>query len=118
MLKMIFKLPSVEYIGKMNEFLINKKCEDFRLNKLQSVLSSFCYYSTKEEMISSIVLSIIKDHHFIDGNKRTALAMYLLLCRLNNIDHINKSDELVDVVVNIAENHYSVEECCSILFKK
>ncbi|WP_370858412.1 type II toxin-antitoxin system death-on-curing family toxin, partial [Parasutterella sp.] len=50
----------------------------------------------------SIVVSLLKGHFFQDGNKRTALAVYLDLCQNNGIQIISDQDRLGDVFINIA----------------
>lgn len=85
------------------------------VNLVGSALSSFHYYSDAKTQISSIVLSLIKNHAFQDGNKRTATVIYLTLCKRNNIRP--KSDSIIfDSVVKIAASKLSVEEVRRLLF--
>jgi prophage maintenance system killer protein len=42
-------------------------------------------YKTIEEKIVAYFYFIIKDHPFVDGNKRTAALVFLVLCRMNNV---------------------------------
>lgn len=43
-------------------------------------------YKTSEEKIVAHLFFLIKNHPFVDGNKRTAVLTFLVLCRLNNVD--------------------------------
>ncbi|MGN0929593.1 MAG: type II toxin-antitoxin system death-on-curing family toxin [Alphaproteobacteria bacterium] len=87
-------------------------------NNIQSCLSSIDYYESIEDKISSIIRAIIKNHYFLDGNKRTALATYFILCDLYELKIIYNDDELGYVFEDIAKNNYSVKEISKILFNK
>ena len=49
------------------------------------------HYATIEEQAVAYFYFIIKNHPFIDGNKRTATLSFLVLCALNNL---NRDDDL------------------------
>lgn len=84
--------------------------------KYKSCLSSFYYYETDKEQIASIVLSLIKGHYFMDGNKRTAYAVLAILSDFNGMT-IRKSDEqIAKIIVEIAENNYSVQTVANLIF--
>lgn len=87
-------------------------------NNIQSCLSSIDYYESVEDKISSIIRAIIKNHYFLDGNKRTALATYFILSDLYDLEIIYTDDELGYIFEDIAKNNYSVEEISKILFNK
>jgi death-on-curing family protein len=87
-------------------------------NKITGVLSSLDYYDNKEEKISCLIRSIIKNHGFTNGNKRTAAAFYVLMCRHMNYEPPFTNQEFVDLFVEIAKNNYSVETISSKLFPK
>lgn len=80
-------------------------------------MSSFYYYDSDEEQIASIVLSLVKGHYFIDGNKRTAFSVFEILCKFNNIE-ISKTDrQLCKIFIDIAENDYNIKQVTDMLFK-
>jgi death-on-curing family protein len=83
-------------------------------NTIDSYEGSLQYTNNLQEGISIIVRSTIKNHSFSDGNKRTATAVYLLLCKLNNIEIVK--DNLEIKILDIANNHYSIDEIKNILF--
>jgi death-on-curing family protein len=66
--------------------------------------SSYLYRETIEEQITDIVVKLVKSHYFPDGNKRTAVAVYFLLCKNAHIKCL--PDEKVDkAILQIASEH-------------
>ena len=55
------------------------------------------------EMAAAYLFHIAKNHPFIDGNKRTALASALVFLKLNEIDIDAGENPLVELTVNTAE---------------
>lgn len=62
------------------------------------------------EIASSYAISIIKNHPFIDGNKRTGFETMDLFLRLNRIEVDFPIDETVEIFVKIATNEVKIEE--------
>lgn len=83
---------------------------------LDSALSSWHYYESIEDQISSIVRGIIKNHAFQDGNKRTATLVLTTLASLNNLKII-PDNELFHAILAIANSNMDVEQITHILFK-
>lgn len=105
----------VQVLVEFNERWTGNVCGEANRNKLVGCLASFEYYNDIQQQISSIVCSIIKNHCFVDGNKRTALIAYDLLCEINSLLTID--NDIVDVViVKIASNHYTVQDVVKLLF--
>lgn len=68
-------------------------------------------------MASSYMYAIIKNHPFLDGNKRTGLIVAILFLAYNDI-FINASDEeLFDLTVAMAQSKIT-ETDAAIFFKK
>lgn len=59
------------------------------------------------EMAAAYLYSICRNHPFIDGNKRTALACALAFIRLNGMRVVADQDELTDLVIGVAEGRVS-----------
>jgi death-on-curing protein len=97
---------------------INKKIANYSyLIKPLTCYSSINYYNNNSDKISSIIRSILKDHNFIDGNKRTAVALLYILIKSNNII-INKThSEIINIVVDISANNFSPNEISMFLLK-
>ena len=84
--------------------------------KIAGVLSSIDYYKTKEEKIACLVRSIVKNHGFTNGNKRTAGAFYLAMCKHMNYDLPFSNQDLANLFIDIANKNYSVETIAHMLF--
>ena len=79
-------------------------------------LSSYSYYENIPEQITSIVVSLLKGHFSQDGNKRTALAIYLDLCQNNDIEFLSDQDRLGEVSIDIAATQRDIAENARLLF--
>lgn len=66
-------------------------------------------YPTLIEKASAMLHSLILNHPFCDGNKRTAFAAAGLFLHLNGISIVGAHQEIEDFVVRAAEKHLSVE---------
>ena len=67
-------------------------------------------YGTIEEKAARQAYGIIRNHPFIDGNKRTGLFVMLVFLELNNIKLNFKQSELVDLGIGIAEGKIDSEQ--------
>ena len=67
-------------------------------------------YPTIEDKTAAIIRSIIADHPFVDGNKRTAMIAGLTLLKLNMKRFIFNAGELEDYAVNIATDHLDIPQ--------
>ena len=87
-------------------------------NNINSCYSSIDYFDSKELSICSVFRSLCKNHYFQDGNKRVAAICLIELSNINNVD-INLSNEmLASITLDVAKNHYTVEQICKLVFKK
>lgn len=73
------------------------------LNKALLTFDGQDLYKELEEKISVITYTLIKNHGFIDGNKRIGIAVMLLLLRFNQINILYTQEELVALGLGIAE---------------
>ena len=64
-------------------------------------------HQTLFEMGAAYLFNICRNHPFVDGNKRTALACSLTFLRLNGIRIKSGEDELYDLVIGVAEGRVS-----------
>lgn len=108
---------------------INQKVtkDNFRFSdKVNGCYASVDYYESLEDKIAPIVRALIKNHYFFDGNKRTALVVFIGLCMKNGIHHMTMMDAVWSLVNNadrygklfedIAMNNYPVHEISKMLF--
>lgn len=54
------------------------------------------------EKAAAYLFHLVRNHPFIDGNKRVGLAVCLVFLRLNGVAIRASDDELVDLVVGVA----------------
>jgi len=66
-------------------------------------------YISVEEKASSILESMLINHPFVDGNKRTGYALYRLLLLSSNMDIDASEDEKYDFVISVAEGKTNYE---------
>jgi death-on-curing protein len=59
-------------------------------------------HSTLHEMAAAYLIHLVKNHPFIDGNKRTSLVCALHFLFLNGMTIEAEPDELADVVLEVA----------------
>ena len=64
-------------------------------------------HETTFEMAAAYLFGICRNHPFIDGNKRTALAVALAFLGLNGVRIRAGEDELYDLVIGVAEGRVS-----------
>ena len=67
-------------------------------------------YKTIFDKAASLLESLLKNHPFIDGNKRTALASAALFLKINDFYLINKHDEEVDFVIKVENQTLTFEQ--------
>jgi death-on-curing protein len=64
-------------------------------------------HQTLFEMGAGYLFHICRNHAFIDGNKRTALACALIFLRDNGVRIKTDQDDLTDLVLGVAEGRVS-----------
>jgi death-on-curing protein len=64
-------------------------------------------HQTLFEMAAAYFYGICRNHPFIDGNKRTAVACALTFLRLNNIRIVAPEDDFYSLVIAVAEGRAS-----------
>ena len=55
------------------------------------------------EMAAAYLFHIVKNHPFVDGNKRTGAVAALVFLEVNGVKSELNEDELVNIVVSVAE---------------
>ena len=106
----------IQEIVDINELLNDSTSTVIVKNRLQGILASYHYYETKEHQICSIFKGIIKNHAFIDANKRTGLLFLLLQIDRNNFNYLLSENEMYNLIQEIASTDISVEEISQQLF--
>lgn len=107
--------------------LVNKTClfekEPYQIldaSRIESAIGNqFQPYETRELAFASVYKSLILNHGFLNGNKRTAvIVLYLASLMLNNPLVINDEDlaKLTYRIADVGGSKVSVEEIVSIIF--
>ncbi|WP_421826438.1 type II toxin-antitoxin system death-on-curing family toxin [Larkinella sp.] len=63
------------------------------------------FYQTPVEKAAAIIESIVKNHPFIDGNKRTGYVLMEIILRSNNLFINASQQERYNFVIQIAEGN-------------
>jgi death on curing protein len=80
------------------------------INKANQTFDGQDLYDGSGRKISVISYSLIKNHGFVDGNKRIGVAVMLLLLRLNGINIKYTQEELVEIGLRTAEGKINEED--------
>ncbi|MFC5527974.1 type II toxin-antitoxin system death-on-curing family toxin [Cohnella yongneupensis] len=80
------------------------------LNKAHQTFDGQDLYVGVIRKISVIAFSLIKNHGFVDGNKRIGVAALLLLIKINGIQIDYTQQELIELGMNTAEGKFNEEE--------
>jgi RHS repeat-associated protein len=82
-----------------------------------SAINSAMYYTAPAEQGASIFRSIISNHMFIDGNKRTAVAAFKAFAKIHNLPMVSE-EQLIKVANQVATGQVSeISEIAQLLIK-
>ena len=76
----------------------------------QATFDGQALYVRFEEQAAALFESLCKNHGFVDGNKRVALATLLGFIDINGYTLETDDDELIDLTLGMAENRYARED--------
>jgi len=79
------------------------------LKKAEATFDGQELYEGNIKKISVTTFALIKNHGFIDGNKRIGVATMLLLLRLDEISVKYEQEELVELGLKTAEGEFTEE---------
>jgi len=110
----------LEDVLNIHEFLINKfggshglRDESLLKSALARPFQTFDQvdlHKTFVEKAAALIESIISNHPFVDGNKRTGYVLMRLYLMANGLDIIADPDEKYDFVIAIASGDISHEQ--------
>ena len=106
----------IQQIIDFNEDLNNKTLTIIDVNRLKSIVSSYYYYESIEHQLLSIVKSIIKNHAFIDANKRTGLMTLVFYSNKYNLTIKLNDTEMFDFIQKIAASDIDIEQLSNEVF--
>lgn len=67
--------------------------------------------------VGAFIQSVVKNHPFLDGNKRTAYSSAYTLLKINGVRITASEKEIVKFMVSVANHNLSVDEISSWLKK-
>lgn len=122
-MKEVFLYPSVSEVVQLHDELLEEYGGLSGLRdrgSLESALSScfatfdgFEFYPSTKEKIAKIIVSLVRLHPFVDGNKRTALVLLFSLAGKNKITV--QSFDYTDLMDGIATKKYDEKDVKRIL---
>lgn len=77
------------------------------LGNVEATFGGQFLHETFVEMAAAYLFGICKNHPFVDGNKRTAVAAALTFLDLNGFDVDASEDEFYALVIGVAEGRVS-----------
>jgi len=80
------------------------------LARPQSGFGGFEAYPTLFEKAAVLMQGLIKNHGFVDGNKRTGTAVMSIFIKLNGYKLIHTDAQLVELAIAVAEDKLDLEE--------
>ena len=75
-------------------------------------------YPSIIEKASRLCYGLIKNHPFIDGNKRIGVYAMLVFLELNNLNLIFSDEEIINIALKTADSTYSYDDILGILKSK
>ena len=72
-------------------------------------------YPSINEKASRLCYGLIKNHPFIDGNKRIGVYAMLVFLELNNLNLNFSDEEIINIALKTADSSYSYEDILGIL---
>jgi death-on-curing protein len=61
-------------------------------------------------MAAAYLFHIVKNHPFVDGNKRAGLMAALVFLHLNGVSLLEHNESLYDLTIAVAEGRYDKEK--------
>lgn len=121
---MAFNYFDIKHAIETHDFIINESGGLHGVNDLgllESVLEHIqndFYYSEFETKVTHLVYSVNKNHAFIDGNKRSSIALGAYFLELNGLDYcVNRFIiEMENITVHVADNRIDKDLLYEIIY--
>ncbi len=68
------------------------------------------YFESLHEKAAALIHGVVSNHGFVDGNKRTALYLAILLIRRSGYQTRVNPEAMVEVITSVARGEISLEE--------
>ena len=110
----------LEQIIKLHDDIITKTSGSYEIRNID-ILQSLVYcpfqtifnkecYKTDLEKICKLSFELVKQHPFIDGNKRIGAHILLVLSKVNNLTFQYSQKELSDLFLKLASSEYNYND--------
>lgn len=76
----------------------------------QTTFSGQELYSTVFDKASALLHSLVMNHPFIDGNKRTGAVSMIIFLGLNGIELKTDQDKLIEVILQVENKTLTIEQ--------
>jgi death-on-curing protein len=83
------------------------------INRPFSGIDNLEFYPSIHEKAGVLIESIVKNHPFVDGNKRTGYVIMRLFLLNNGYDIEATQDEKYEFVMNVASGNLTIEQIIS-----
>jgi death-on-curing protein len=80
------------------------------INQPMTTFDSISLHPTIFDKAAAYLYYLCKNHPFLDGNKRVALAASLVFLDLNGYDILDPNETLYDFVIGVAEGKFKIED--------
>lgn len=108
--RLILMYSEEEIIGVKNHPLL----ESALSRPMQSIFGEDAY-ETIYDKSSALFHSLVKNHPFHNGNKRTALAVLTMFLDMNNVELTMSSEQAEDFTVDVANDLYSLGDMAELI---
>lgn len=88
---------------------------EFALNMPMAIFGQYYLHDNLFKMADAYLFHLIKNHAFVDGNKRTAIVVCLTVLKANDVKFKATQDQIFDLAIGVATSTIPKEEIESIL---
>ena len=107
----------IKEFGGINGTRDEHSLESTLANPLQTFAGLDLYPAVFDKAVQ-LCFGIIKNHPFLDGNKRTGLHSLLILLNINGLKIEIAHDELIDIIFNVADGTFNQQNFLQALKEK
>ncbi|TGM60645.1 type II toxin-antitoxin system death-on-curing family toxin [Leptospira meyeri] len=83
---------------------------DSAINQPMTTFDGISLHPSLFDKAAAYLYYLCKNHPFLDGNKRVALASSLVFLDINGYEILDPNEILYDFVIGVAEGQYKLEE--------
>jgi len=80
------------------------------LNRGYATFDGIDLYKEIEDKISAITYGLVKNHGFVDGNKRIGVSVMFLLLKINSINIKYSQQQLIELGLKVADGTFSEDD--------